>query len=359
MIVKNEAPVIKRCLETVKPWINTWVILDTGSNDGTQTILKECMRSIPGELIERPWVDFSHNRNETLSIAKHKADYSLFIDADEQFIQYRNLNKLPTDKDVYFIKVNERKSFHQRAFLLNNASDIRWQGVLHECLVSNKKYEEGFFDGGEILSLTEQGNRGSDPQKYLKDALVLENALKNDPQNSRYLFFLAQSYSNAKEYALALRAYEKRSQIGGSKEEIFFSLFMVGCLQDQLHYDPQICAKSFFTAHKICPYRHEPLYGISLYYIKNKKFNEAYKLLSKCNELICFEDSIFYQTHIKNHLIPYLLIQCCYQLKMYQKCFSLGKILLAQPDLPEEIFQNVKLQLSILKNEIPALEIQL
>ena len=31
MIVKNEAPVIERCLASVRPWVDYWVIVDTGS----------------------------------------------------------------------------------------------------------------------------------------------------------------------------------------------------------------------------------------------------------------------------------------------------------------------------------------
>ncbi|MGW8788902.1 glycosyltransferase, partial [Heyndrickxia sporothermodurans] len=38
MIVKNEASVIRRCLDSVRPLIDTWVIIDTGSTDGTQDI---------------------------------------------------------------------------------------------------------------------------------------------------------------------------------------------------------------------------------------------------------------------------------------------------------------------------------
>ena len=37
MIVRNEAPVIRRCLDSVMPIIDSWVIVDTGSTDGTQT----------------------------------------------------------------------------------------------------------------------------------------------------------------------------------------------------------------------------------------------------------------------------------------------------------------------------------
>jgi len=40
MIVKNEAAVIERCLASVRPLIDTWVISDTGSTDGTQDLIR-------------------------------------------------------------------------------------------------------------------------------------------------------------------------------------------------------------------------------------------------------------------------------------------------------------------------------
>jgi len=39
MIVKNESEVITRCLKSVLPLIDYWVISDTGSTDGTQKII--------------------------------------------------------------------------------------------------------------------------------------------------------------------------------------------------------------------------------------------------------------------------------------------------------------------------------
>ena len=40
MIVRNEAPTIARCLAGVRRFIDTWVIVDTGSSDGTQDAVR-------------------------------------------------------------------------------------------------------------------------------------------------------------------------------------------------------------------------------------------------------------------------------------------------------------------------------
>ena len=76
MIVKNESKVIRKCIDSVRDYISYWVIVDTGSTDGTQDLIKEIMNEygIPGELHERPWVDFGHNRTENLKLAKDKSD---------------------------------------------------------------------------------------------------------------------------------------------------------------------------------------------------------------------------------------------------------------------------------------------
>ncbi|MGW8881862.1 glycosyltransferase, partial [Streptomyces mirabilis] len=82
MIVKNEAPVIRRCLESVRPLIDTWVILDTGSTDGTQDVIRDVFSDLPGALHESPWKGYDGSRSEAIDLARAEADYLLFIDAD-------------------------------------------------------------------------------------------------------------------------------------------------------------------------------------------------------------------------------------------------------------------------------------
>ena len=84
MIVRNEAHIVAEVLDAVAPYISSWVVVDTGSDDGTQDVICDHMArlGIPGELHERPWRDFGHNRTEALTLAQGHGDYIWVIDAD-------------------------------------------------------------------------------------------------------------------------------------------------------------------------------------------------------------------------------------------------------------------------------------
>jgi len=43
MIVRNEAHIVEQALDAVAPYISSWVIVDTGSNDGTQDLIRNHM----------------------------------------------------------------------------------------------------------------------------------------------------------------------------------------------------------------------------------------------------------------------------------------------------------------------------
>ena len=97
MIVKNESKVIERCLASVRDLVDTWVISDTGSTDGTQQLIRSALDGIPGELHEEPWVNFGHNRTLNIRHARGKADYLLLLDADHVIRQDGPLPRLTAD----------------------------------------------------------------------------------------------------------------------------------------------------------------------------------------------------------------------------------------------------------------------
>ena len=135
MIVKDEKPVILKCLASVKPYIDHWIIVDTGSKDGTQEAIAEFMKDIPGQLYERPWVDFAHNRNKALELSRKKGDYSLIIDADNILTPSPSFKIPPLTGNLYAIPVFLKKEDGSvgsslREFLVRNQFPCRWEGVI-------------------------------------------------------------------------------------------------------------------------------------------------------------------------------------------------------------------------------------
>lgn len=270
MIVKNESRVIQRCLSSVRDLIDYWVIFDTGSTDDTKEKIEEILKDIPGELHERPWVDFAHNRNEALAAARGRATYILFIDADERLVFSKPFDKQSLHLDFYAVKVLGTAT-HYRALLVDSAQDWSWTGAMHEHLVCGSTNKGDVLDGVVNISPYGEGGRSQDPNKYTNDAKVLERALEKDPENRRYIFYLAQSYGNAKEFEKSIEAYQKRAEMGGDPGEVFWALFCSGYLQEVVGKDLELITKSYSRAFLYNPSRAEPLYrlGVCFYRVQN------------------------------------------------------------------------------------------
>ena len=137
MIVKDESPVIRRCLESVKPHIDHWVIVDTGSTDGTQDLVRELLADIPGTLYERPWKHFGHNRTEALELARGTADYTFIIDADDEFVAPDGMPELDPQVDAYDIVLEGTGISFPRTLVVSNRHAWRFVGVLHEYITTD------------------------------------------------------------------------------------------------------------------------------------------------------------------------------------------------------------------------------
>jgi glycosyltransferase involved in cell wall biosynthesis len=187
MIVKNEMPVIRRCLASVKPWIDHWVIVDTGSEDGTQDVVRAFMADIPGELYQRPWRNFGANRTEALALAQAQGDFLLFIDADETLRVSPGFVWPNLDGHAYRFDCAYDTLRYQRNALVATALPWRWEGVIHEYLNSDSAHVWQHLVGPQI-HVNHDGARARDAQTYLRDVAILEQALKEDPGNTRYVF---------------------------------------------------------------------------------------------------------------------------------------------------------------------------
>lgn len=77
IICHNEADRIERCLVSLADWADEIIVLDSGSTDGTQDIV----RRYTDQLVETDWPGYGPQRNRALEHCRY--EWVLSIDADE------------------------------------------------------------------------------------------------------------------------------------------------------------------------------------------------------------------------------------------------------------------------------------
>ena len=352
MIVKNESEVIERCLNSCKDWIDYWVIVDTGSTDGTQEKIKKFMKDKPGELHERPWVDFAHNRNQAFQLAKNKADYLLFIDADELLRFDCKIDKKTLSKPYYCSIVQEPDVRSIRVLLVNTAYAWDWVGVIHEGLAAPGVSVDYLqcLDGVCKVSNTKDGFRSKDPNKYLKDAQVLEKALQKEPDKTRYAFYLAQCYINAEENLLALKSYEKRAQMQGAEEERWYSFYMAARLHQSLNYPSEVITREFCRAFQERNYRAEPLGYLAHYHYSQGNAALAYALTELALQIPRPLDVVFVEDWFYDYGFRAIHADAAVALGMNETALRDYRKVLECKQLPSDVREKVTAVLKTLEN---------
>lgn len=284
MIVKNEAAVIARCLASVRPIIHYWVIVDTGSTDGTQDAIRSCFADVPGELHERPWRDFAHNRTEALELAQPHGDYLLIMDADD-VLTFEPGFKMPAlEADSYSLRIADTAISYLRPLIVRAALNWRWRGVLHEFLTCEDVQTNGSVEGLQ-LQRGHDGARRRDPETYRRDTQILHAALEteSDPfMQARYQFYLAQSYRDSHENEKALEAYLKRAELGFWVEEVFTSLCWAAKFQESLGRPFEEVMATYLRAADTLPKRAaEALHGASRYCRLSQRYKEGYEVAKR------------------------------------------------------------------------------
>lgn len=289
MIVKNEAKIILRCLASASSLADYVLVVDTGSEDGTQELIRGFLsgHNLKGEVIDEPWRNFAYNRTFALERLRERGwvDYAMIIDADDVLVQNHDFDaaafKLQIDQDLYDIELTNGGISYFCPQLCRNSLPFRYRGVLHEYLESppgpiTRQTAQGFH-----IASGREGARSQNPRKYHDDAAVLENALATETDPflvSRYTFYLAQSYKDCGEREKALQHYLRRAEQGFWIEEVYLALFQAGNLMAALDCPFEEVVAVYERATQSVPARAEALHAASRYcrdhgrYVEGQEF---------------------------------------------------------------------------------------
>lgn len=364
IIVKNEVHIIRRCLESTLPLIDFALVVDTGSTDGTQTIIREFLleKHIPGQVIDEPWRDFAYNRSFAMrKLREHKdIDYGLMIDADEVLVYESGFNserfKRSLVHNIYDVQTRYNSIVYWRPQLFSNRLEFVYRGVIHEFLEGGQKLSRDFVRG--FFNRPHQDSaRSQNSQKFRDDADVLEKALREETDPfmvARYTFYLAQSYRDCGEKKLALEAYLRRAQLGYWAQEVYISLLFAARLKEDLGYDEGEVIQSFLAAYEVVPERVEALHGAVRVCRLRGKHWQGYILGKYALGLQYPKDGLFVEAWVYDYGLLDEFSILAYWSGHYRECFEaclkllrIGKI---PPDYRERVRKNAEYSIEKLNN---------
>jgi glycosyltransferase involved in cell wall biosynthesis len=300
-ICKNESHVINKMLNSAKSITDLIVAVDTGSDDGTQDIIRKFGEdnNIPTYVFDRPFDNFEKSRNyamqklrDTVSELKWDADkvHGYWFDCDETIIPDAKFDKSQFTRDLYMINTYIGQMKYTRNTFFKVSKPFRWYGPVHEFIIcDDKNITSGLAENIQVDVKMEGASwKGNIPTKYKNHAFELEKYIDEDRGDPRWIFYTAQSYhdsasipdnkeENEERLRRSLKYYKERvNRPDGYAEEIYYSQYRIGTimrvLEEPWHFTLQECLK----AYAMDPARGESIKTVIDYYLQVGEWHMAY-----------------------------------------------------------------------------------
>jgi len=367
-MVKNEADVIKATLQPfVAGGVDAFLVYDTGSTDSTPTVVQQFFDEnglTHAYIIQEPFVNFAASRNRALDLAETifpHADFMIMPDAEwyiknaTEVVKFCELNKnyIPPNAlgGCYLMRIlTDEIDFYQPR-LIRCHSNVRFVGVVHEVLnqqPSANLSEDIYF----LYKPTDKGHKKS-MNRWKRDLGLLLQSYRDEPDNPRTVFYLAQTYQFLDDWENAVIYYYKRMQMEGWHEEKYMAAYRLAVAIEHLMVDKnndtytwEQALHYYLKAYEMRSHRAEPLVRIAQYYVKNNQKEIAFLFAQRAAQLPYPDpqyDILVVEKYVYDYLRHDLLGQCALNVQEYE----LGKnaILRALKAVPQQAHLHHNLEL--------------
>jgi glycosyltransferase involved in cell wall biosynthesis len=346
MMIKNEEKRITVSFDSMKDVTDTFIILDTGSVDNTLNIVREYCKTnkINLHLKEEPFVNFEVSRNVLLDFADevlpfNEKRYLVQLDCNDELQNKENLIKFAENfngnqtgfhlKQKWFTGKSIDTYFNIRMVISH--CGWRYKGVVHEYICRNGK--SGGNDASDVIRLDDIilfQDRTKDDDKsfkrFTRDKNLLYTEYLKNPNDSRTLFYLAQTCGCLDLKHEAYQYYILRTKEDGFIEEIFHSYNRLGEISRALNHPWEESFMWFMKAFHHSQ-RAEPLISIAEYYLthnykgENKPDYLSSYMYAKmaCDLIFPYNQILFIDRQCYTYKRYHTLGQCAYYVGRFKE----------------------------------------
>ena len=283
VIVKNGGDDFKNMLIQNLPIIDRWTILDTGSTDNTIENIKEILvGKKKGELFEEPFVDFKTSRNKCIDLAGDTCKFILMLDdtyiiknKGRQFVNFVRDDQY-SDSFSFFIK-DDDVEYTSNRLIKTDRKHIRYLFKIHEVItpINNINVIIPIDDTFIEDTKSDYMNNRTINRKQM-DLKLLFDEIRDDPDNPRHYYYVAQTYNCIGDYEKTLEYFLLRYHHPDPNKISFLqekhdAIFEAGRTANfKLNRDWEESKKYYEWAYETDNGRPESLYFLGMhYYLQN------------------------------------------------------------------------------------------
>lgn len=228
MIVRDNEQTIRAALESIRPWVDEMIVVDTGSLDHTPEICRE----LGARVHHFPWCDdFSAARNESLTYAL--GEWIFWMDSDDTIdaTNGRGLRELADGDHVpdclgYVMQVHcpgsdaSELTIVDHVKLFRNRLRLRFEGRIHEQILPAIRRAGGDVAFTDVFVLHSGADRSSEgrQRKLERDHRLLQLDLHERPNHPFVLFNLGMTLVDESRHAEAIEVLTRCIEVSTPEE---------------------------------------------------------------------------------------------------------------------------------------------
>jgi hypothetical protein len=197
------------------------------------------------------------------------------------------------------------------------------------------------YDNNEDLQIR---NRQLLRHKFERERIQLQTEVDRNAENARSVLFLAETCFHLGDISTARNWYARRAEMGGIKEEVYYSLFRLAQSMQQLNLPWTDVEDAYLRAWEFRPTRAEALHAIAFQRRSEQRYRIGYLFAQRAARIPFPDEDLFvlgYFAEIYAWRATDEQATCAFWIGRHAEAFTLCRHLLARQDIPENDRQRI------------------